>query len=55
VAGTIHGEVAPTIAEAINAVYCKKGVERRVEVRQREDGTLYIRLTDVELWLLGIE
>jgi len=29
VAVTIHGEVAPTIAEAINAVYCKKGVERR--------------------------
>jgi len=46
----IHGEVAPTIA-----AYRKKGVERRAEVRQRENGTLYIRLTNVELWLLGIE
>ena len=45
----IAGEAARAVAEAINAIYRERGVERRVEVRQMKDGTPYIRLTNVDL------
>jgi len=47
------GEAARTVADTINALYREKGAERRVEVRQLKDGTPYIRLTNVDLELLG--
>jgi len=50
----IYGEPARAIAEAINAIYSNMGVDRRVEVRQMKDGTPYIRLTKVDLELLGL-
>jgi len=50
----ITGEAAPTIAEAINAIYSEMGIDRRVEVKQMKDGRPYIRLTNVDLELLGL-
>jgi len=50
----IASEAVPIIAEAINAIYREIGVDRRVEVRQMKDGTPYIRLTNVDLELLGL-
>jgi len=49
----IYGEVVPIIAEAINAIYREMGVDRRIEVKQMRDGTPYIKLTSVDLRLLG--
>jgi len=51
----IAGEAAPTIAEAINAIYREKGVDRRVEVKYDRKGTPYIYLTTVDLELLGLK
>jgi len=51
----IYGETAPTIAEAINAIYREIGVERRIEVKQMKDGTPYIKLTNVDLELLSLK
>jgi len=48
----IFGEAAPTIAEAINAIYRERGVERRVEVKHGKDGAPYIYLTNVDLGCL---
>jgi len=50
----IYGEAVPIIAKAINAIYREMGMERRVEVRQMKDDTPYIRLTNVDLELLGL-
>ena len=50
----IYGEGAHAIAEVINAAYSEIGVSRRVEVKQMEDGTPYIALTNVDLRLLGL-
>jgi len=49
----IHGEVAHTVADAINAIYSGMGVERKVEVKTRK-GKPYIKLTNVDLELLGL-
>jgi len=51
----ITGEAAPTIAEAINAIYSEMGVERRVKVRRDKRGVLYIQLTNVDLELLRLK
>jgi len=51
---TITGESSRAVAEAINAIYSEMGVERRVEVKQMKDNTPYIRLTNVDLELLGL-
>jgi len=45
----IAGDAARAVAEASDAIYRERGVERRVEVKQMKDGTPYIRLTDIEL------
>jgi len=50
----IYGEAARIVADAINALYREMGVERRVEVRYGRDGTPYIKLTNVDLRLLGV-
>jgi len=50
----IAGETARTVAEAIFAIYSEMKVERRIEVKQLKDGTPYIRLTNVDLELLGL-
>jgi len=52
----IYGEAVPTIADAINAIYRERGVERRVEVKyDKRKGTPYIKLTNVDLELLGLK
>jgi len=51
----IYGEVAETLAKAINAIYSEVGVERRVEVKQLKNDTPYIQLTNVDLELLGLK
>jgi len=51
----IAGEAARTIAEAVNAIYGEMGVERKVEVRYDRKGTPYIKLTNVDLELLGLK
>jgi len=50
----IHGEAAPTIAEAINTIYREMGVERRVEVKYDKNNIPYIYFTNEDLRLLGI-
>jgi len=51
----IFGEAAPTIAEAINAIYRERGVERRIEVKyDKRKGTPYIYLTNVDLELFDV-
>jgi len=50
----VAGEAAEAIAKAINAVYREMGVERKVEVKLHKNGTPYIKLTNVDLELLGI-
>jgi len=50
----IYGKAARAVADAINALYREKGVDRRVEVKQMRDGTPYIKLTNVDLKLLNI-
>jgi len=50
----LTGKAAHAIAEVINAVYSEISVNRRVEVKQMEDGTPYIALTNVDLRLLGL-
>jgi len=50
----LMGKAARSIAEVINAVYSEISVNRRVEVKQMEDGTPYIALTNVDLRLLGL-
>jgi len=49
----IHGEAARVVAEAINAVYREMGVERRAEVKYNQNRVPYIKLTNVDLRLLG--
>jgi len=50
----IHGEAVRAVADAINALYSERGVERRVEVKQLKNGVPYIKLTNVDLRLLGL-
>jgi len=50
----IAGEAAHIVADAINAVYSEKSVERRIEVRQKKTGVPYIQITNVDLELLGL-
>jgi len=50
----IYGQVARTVADAINAIYHEMGVERRVEVEYDKDGTPYIYFTNEDLKLLGL-
>jgi len=50
----LKGKAARAIAEVINAIYREMGVDRRVKVKQMEDGTPYIALTNVDLRLLGL-
>jgi len=50
----VDGGAARTIADVINAVYREMGVERKVEVRQRKNGTPNIILTNEDLELLGL-
>jgi len=50
----IRGEAAETVAKAINAIYCERGAERRVEMKRDKNGAPYIQLTNVDLELLGI-
>jgi len=52
---TIHGDAARAIADAINALYREMGVERRVEVRYDKNRVPYIKLTNVDLELLGLK
>jgi len=52
----ITGEAAPTIAEAINALYREMGVDRRIEVKyDKRYNAPYIYLTNVDLRLLDIK
>jgi len=51
----IIGEATRVVADAINAIYSKMGVNRRVEVKLHKNGTPYIRLTNVDLELLGLK
>jgi len=52
----IFGKAASAVAEAINAIYSEMGVERRVEVKyDKRKGTPYIKLTNVDLKLLGVK
>jgi len=51
----ITGEAVPTIAEAANAIYREKGVDRRVEVKyDKRYNAPYIKLTNIDLELLGL-
>jgi len=50
----IHGEAVRAVADAINALYSERGVERGVEVKQLKNGVPYIKLTNVDLRLLGL-
>jgi len=50
----IYGEAAPTIAEAINAIYREMGVDRRVEVKFHKD-VPYVNPTNIDLELLGLK
>jgi len=50
----VTGEAARVVAEAINALYREMGVDRVVEVKYDKDNTPYIRLTNVDLELLGL-
>jgi len=50
----IAGEAAVAIAEAINTIYREIGVDRRVEVRYDKNRVPYIKLTNVDLELLGL-
>jgi len=50
----IAGEAVHAIANAIDAIYREKGVDRRVEVRRHKDDTPYIILTNEDLRLLGL-
>jgi len=50
----IYGETARVVADAINAMYRERDVERKVEVKQMKDGTPYVKLTNVDLELLGL-
>jgi len=52
---TIHGDAASAIADAINAIYREMGVERRVGVRYDKNRVPYIKLTNVDLELLGLK
>jgi len=51
----IAGDAARTVADAINAIYRERGVERRVEVKYYKNNVPYIRLTNVDLELLGLK
>jgi len=42
------------VANAINAIYREMSVDRRVKVRYDKKGTPYIRLTSVDMGLLGL-
>jgi len=50
----IYGEVARAIAEAINAIYREKGVDRKIKVKYKK-GAPYIYLTNTDLELLGLK
>jgi len=50
----VTGEAARIVAEAINAIYSNMGVDRVVEVKYDKDNMPYIRLTNVDLELLGL-
>jgi len=50
----IFGEALRAVADAINAIYSERGVERRVEVKKKRNGVPYIRLTDIDLELLDL-
>jgi len=50
----ITGKAACAIADAINAIYRERGVERRVEVKQKKSGMHYIKLAKIDLKLLGL-
>jgi len=50
----VAGESVPIIADAINVIYRERGVERRVEVKYDKKGVPYIKLTNVDLRLLGL-
>jgi len=51
----IYGKGARTVAEAINAIYRKTGLERREEVKYDKKGVSYLRLTNEDLKLLNIK
>jgi len=51
----INGEAAHAVADAINAVYREMGVDRKIEVRYGKDGVSRIKLTNVDLELLGVK
>jgi len=50
----IFGEALRAVADALNAIYSERGVERRVEVKKKRNGVPYIRLTGIDLELLGL-
>jgi len=50
----IAGKAAEIVANAINAIYSNMGVDRRVKVSYDKKGTPYIRLTSVDMGLLGL-
>jgi len=50
----INGEAAHAVADAINAVYREMGVDKKIEVRYSKDGVSRIKLTNVDLELLGL-
>jgi len=51
----IYGEAARVVAEAINAIYREMGVDRKVEVKLHKNHVPYIKLTNVDLELLGLK
>ena len=52
----IASDAAVAVAEAINAIYRERGIERRVEVkRYKHKEAPYIYLTNVDLGLLDIK
>jgi len=48
------GDAIVAIAGAINAIYCEMGVDKEIEARRDKDGIPYIRLSNVDLELLGL-
>ena len=52
----IKGKNVRTIAEAVNAIYRERGVERRVEVKyDKHKDVPYLQLTNVDLRLLDVK
>jgi len=50
----IAGELARTVAEAINAIYREMGVKRKVKMRYNRAGVPYINLANEDMRLLGL-